>query len=92
MLIDDQAPSNDIREAKPPETLLVYWSSFCTDNDVVSLPSYINASDESLRNELILQIDQLSDGLIDRLSLKGHISSWWLGRLSEKSIYKSKVR
>lgn len=89
MLIDDQVPSNDIREAKPPETLLVYWSSFCTDNDVVSLPSYINASDESLRNELILQIDQLSDGLIDRLSLKGHISSWWLGRLSEKSIYKS---
>jgi surface carbohydrate biosynthesis protein (TIGR04326 family) len=89
MLIDGQAPSNDMSEAKFPETLVVYWSSFCADNHAISLSSYINAADDSLRDELMLQIDQLSDGLIDRLTLKGQISSWWLGRLSEKSIYKS---
>jgi len=73
----------------------IYWEAFTSDSENFSLPALTDLWGDELRKEYVHWVYQLSEWKINNKKIRDHfayennLSLWWLGKIHEKSFYKS---
>ncbi|MDO8652910.1 MAG: hypothetical protein Q7R66_12045 [Undibacterium sp.] len=74
---------------------LVYWQSYGQDCESISVPRYLEAHGEGLREKYLTFIHDLGERQVSGKRLVEHLESgeglsfWWMTQLAEKSPFKS---